>query len=91
MNTQETTIKILTKPDILFVILTNSDFEHQFDIAVWTDPMELTGISANRIYKSLKYNGVFIYEMCNDITINTIMITNTMTVALGHRKMEFIT
>lgn len=53
--------------------------------------MELTGISANRIYKSLKYNGVFIYEMCNDITINTIMITNTMTVVLGHTKMEFIT
>ncbi|WP_375142937.1 class I SAM-dependent methyltransferase [Paenibacillus sp. D2_2] len=42
------------------------DFENHFDIAVWTDLVELTGISTNRIYRSLNDNGVFIYEMWND-------------------------
>ncbi|MFD1177953.1 class I SAM-dependent methyltransferase [Paenibacillus puldeungensis] len=42
------------------------DFDHQFDIAVCTDPVELTGVSVNRIYKALKPGGVFIYEMWND-------------------------
>lgn len=40
--------------------------ESEYDVAVWTDPVELTGISVNRIYKALKQNGVFIYEMWND-------------------------
>ncbi|NGM82785.1 class I SAM-dependent methyltransferase [Paenibacillus sp. 7124] len=42
------------------------DLDHQYDIAVWTDPVELTGLSANRIFKALKPGGIFIYEMWND-------------------------
>lgn len=44
----------------------NLSFQNQFDIAVWTDPVELTGIAVNRIYKALKEGGTFIYEMWND-------------------------
>lgn len=41
-------------------------FVDEFEIAVWTDPVGLTGTSANRIYKALKPNGIFIYEMWNE-------------------------
>ncbi|WP_438447686.1 class I SAM-dependent methyltransferase [Gorillibacterium sp. sgz5001074] len=41
-------------------------FDNEFDVAVWTDPVGLTGLSANRIYRALKPKGAFIYEMWND-------------------------
>lgn len=42
------------------------NLENEFDLAVWTDPVELTGLPVNRIYKGLKQNGILIFEMWND-------------------------
>lgn len=41
-------------------------FNNRFDIVLWTDPVEITGTSVNRIYKALKPGGIFIFEMWND-------------------------
>lgn len=41
-------------------------FENRFDAAVWTDPVELTGLAVNRAYRALRPGGVFLYEMWND-------------------------
>ena len=42
------------------------DMSNEFDVALWTDPIELTGKPVNNIYKALKIGGRFIYEMWNE-------------------------
>lgn len=44
----------------------NLNFKNEFDVVIWTDPVELTGNPVNRIYKALKAGGMFIYEMWNE-------------------------
>lgn len=44
----------------------NFNLNNHFDIAVWLDPVELTGASINRIYNTLKTDGILVYEMWND-------------------------
>ncbi|MEK4661449.1 class I SAM-dependent methyltransferase [Priestia sp. FSL H7-0729] len=41
-------------------------FDNEFDVAIWTDPVGLTGVSANRVFNALKPTGIFIYEMWNE-------------------------
>lgn len=40
--------------------------DRPYDIAIWIDPVGLSGAAANRIFKSLKPGGWFFYEMWND-------------------------
>lgn len=41
-------------------------FEREFDVAVWTDPVGLTGRPARNIFNALNPGGQFIYEMWNE-------------------------
>ncbi|WP_434751575.1 class I SAM-dependent methyltransferase [Paenibacillus amylolyticus] len=41
-------------------------FDNKFDVAIWTDPVGLTGVSTNRVFNALKPTGIFIYEMWNE-------------------------
>lgn len=42
------------------------DITNEFDVALWTDPVDLVGKPVNNIYKALKTGGRFIYEMWNE-------------------------